>query len=450
MSIRRPGAVVTVLGALVIAACADAVIAPAITEDATSGVVGDGAWLPIVPASISFHPDQLSTAVREWPIMGSAAPPAEPAAAHALAEQATLRWNAAARELVAFHRENPPRAARAYALLSIAQYDALVALRRIGVGTRAESERAALAGASFEVLSALFATSLQRLAEQVATELAGSARGGGKRDIENGYAIGRAVGSRIMEHAQSDGADATWTGEVPSGPSYWISSAVPPAPPLLPHWGDVRPWLMTSGAQFRPMPPPDFASPEFQAAVAEVREISDHRTSDQLASALFWADDPGTATPPGHWNRIAAELIHQHHMPEIRAAWTLALLNMALMDASISCWDAKYVYWLMRPSQVDPLITTPVPLPNFPSYTSGHATFSGAASELLAHVFPARRAQLRSWAEEAAASRVYGGIHYRFDSEIGLEAGFAIGRLAVERGRRLNPGVFPAPWSVSR
>jgi hypothetical protein len=95
-------------------------------------------------------------------------------------------------------------------------------------------------------------------------------------------------------------------------------------------------------------------SPPFQAALAEVRQISDSRTPEHLRIAAFWADGIGTYTPPGHWNAIAAELITQHQCSELEAARTLAFMNMALMDAGISCWDAKYVYWLPRPSQVDP------------------------------------------------------------------------------------------------
>jgi membrane-associated phospholipid phosphatase len=213
----------------------------------------------------------------------------------------------------------------------------------------------------------------------------------------------------------------------------WFSSTG--TPPLRPAWGRVRPWLMHSTDQVRPAPPPAFGSPEFLSALAEVRDISASRTPEQLEIALFWADGAGTSTPPGHWNAIAEDLILRHALNEQRAARVLALLNMALMDAGIACWDAKFTYWLLRPSQADATISTPVGLPNFPSFTSGHATFSGAASTVLAHEFPAEVRRLRAMAEEAALSRLYGGIHYRFDNEQGLAAGRAIGALAVERGR---------------
>ncbi len=109
----------------------------------------------------------------------------------------------------------------------------------------------------------------------------------------------------------------------------------------------------------------------------------------------------------------------------------LAVTNAATMDAGIAVWDAKYAYWLIRPSRADPAITTPVGLPNFPSYVSGHAGFSGAAADVLAHFFPAEAAALRARAEEAAMSRLYGGIHYRFDNEAGMELGRRIARLAL-------------------
>ena len=106
-----------------------------------------------------------------------------------------------------------------------------------------------------------------------------------------------------------------------------------------------------------------------------------------------------------------------------------------VMDAAISCWDAKYHYLLLRPNQADPALVTLIPTPPFPSYTSGHATFSGAASEVLASFFPEDAARLHYLAEEAALSRLFAGIHYRFDSEAGLRSGRQLGGFAL-RARR--------------
>ncbi len=134
----------------------------------------------------------------------------------------------------------------------------------------------------------------------------------------------------------------------------------------------------------------------------------------------------------------------RYEISEREATRALALLNMALMDAGIACWDAKYEYWVMRPWQADPGITVPLMKPNFPAYVSGHATFSGAASEFLGAMFPADAADIRAMAEEAALSRLYGGIHYRFDNENGLELGRRIGQLAV--ALRNQPDAS-APWA---
>jgi hypothetical protein len=106
------------------------------------------------------------------------------------------------------------------------------------------------------------------------------------------------------------------------------------------------------------------------------------------------------------------------------------------MDAGIVVWDTKYAYWLLRPSHADKVITTPVGLPNFPAYPSGHSGFSGAASEVLAHVFPADAVRLRAMADEAGMARMYGGIHYRFDCDVGLAQGRAVAKVALARFER--------------
>ena len=109
-------------------------------------------------------------------------------------------------------------------------------------------------------------------------------------------------------------------------------------------------------------------------------------------------------------------------------------MNCALADAGVACWDAKYHYNLMRPSQADTAISLAVPLPNFPSYPSGHATFSGAAASVLGYFFPQESDSLQRMAEAAAQSRVDGGIHYDFDGSEGLELGRRIGALAISKG----------------
>lgn len=365
-----------------------------------------------------------------------------------------LAWNELARDLVTVHGTTPPVAARAYALLGIAQHDALIRVRESIAGaalggnaalsatssaaaTEAELDAAAVTVASMEVLAYLYPVEANVLAQRAVLARPDVARSEGASDdaVSAAIAAGKAAAEAVIAHARTDGAAdaAVWDGEIPEGPGMWFSSADPPMAPLLPRWGNVTPWLMESGDQFRPPAPPATDSPEFADALAEVRRFSDERTQEQQRIAEYWADGPGTFTPPGHWNEIAAELIEKHELDALEAARALAYMNMAVMDAGISCWDAKYTYWLLRPTQVDSQITLAVELPNFPAYTSGHSSFSGAAAEVLAHFFPAERDALAAMADEAAISRVYGGIHYRFDSDRALEQGRAIAELAIAK-----------------
>src|SRR4030095_15081923 len=125
----------------------------------------------------------------------------------------------------------------------------------------------------------------------------------------------------------------------------------------------------------------------------------------------FWADGLATYTPPGHWDAIAAEDFITKNFSEVRWARNMALLNMALMDAAIVCWDTKYFYFNPRPSQLSPNIKTLTGLPNFPSYISGHSTFSGAAATVLSYIIPGNASKYDAMAKEASLSRMMAGIH---------------------------------------
>ncbi len=377
---------------------------------------------------------------------------------------ASVRWNEIARDMVISHRTPPPPASRVFAYLSVAQYDALIAafgqkyrfqrrtpaqadkniaaLVTVAGDPSYPSDHAAVAGASAEILKFLYPDAgaifdAKAREEEDSRVLAGA---NFRSDLEASDKIGRAVAQKIIARAQNDGASNAASGpSQPSGEGKWMGTN-----PLLPGWGRVKPWLLSAGDQYRRAAPPAFGSPEFNEALSEVRRVSDTRTPEQLRIADFWADSAGTSTPPGHWNLIAVELIQNHKLSEIRAARTLALLNMAQMDAGICCWDAKFTYWLARPSQLDFAITTPFGLPNFPSFTSGHASFSGAAASTLGYIFSDQSASLQAMAEEAAVSRLYGGIHFRFDSEIGLQNGRGIGALAIARGQSDGSPVISA------
>lgn len=164
-------------------------------------------------------------------------------------------------------------------------------------------------------------------------------------------------------------------------------------------------------------------------------DFSKDLTDEQERIAYFWGDGFGTYTPAGHWNTIAKEPIIDHAYNPLRTARVFAYLNTTMMDAGISCWDTKYYYMYPRPPQADPEIKTLFGLPNFPSYTSGHSTFSAAAATVLSYMFPENEVLYNQYMYEASESRIYSRIHFRFDCEAGLTAGTTIGNLAVDAAK---------------
>jgi membrane-associated phospholipid phosphatase len=134
------------------------------------------------------------------------------------------------------------------------------------------------------------------------------------------------------------------------------------------------------------------------------------------------------------FNGIAGELIVKHHRTEREAARIFAYASAAAYDANIGCFDTKFTHWYIRPSKADAAITTPVGLPNHPSYPSAHSCETGAWEAVLVDAFPSERESIVASAQEAGLSRLYGGIHYRFDMVAGETLGLAAGRLALQRG----------------
>ncbi len=354
----------------------------------------------------------------------------------------SVRWNAISRELVTLDRTAPPVAGRAYTYLSLAQFAAAVAARGIrpdaipslsSLRDAHSPSRAAIATASAHVLSALFPSHGPRIQHELGAEV-GALRGQSidVAAIERAEAIGARIAASLLARAQADGWNAVWTGTAPNGDGYWIGTS-----PQLPMWGQVRTWLWESGSELRAPPPPAFNSQQFRDALAEVHQIAETRTDAQMEVARFWADGAGTYTPPGHWNEIAAQLIRERGLGDLQAARTLALMNVAMADAAIGCWDSKFTYWVIRPWQADSRVTTPIGQPPHPSYPSGHACFSGAGAKVLAALFPSEAENLEQMAVEACDSRVYAGIHYRFDAEAGMTIGIRAAERALERGDQL-------------
>jgi PAP2 superfamily len=409
-----------------------------------------------------------------------------------------LRWNQILRELVArynlppaprdngtyvfpdvnnpfadpaFPFANPPFSARAYSYVSLAQFESLKvawaykyqynrpspskvdggiqALMPTGDLPAYPSEDAVLSGVSQAMMQLLFPAAVEEITRRAGDQREAALLSGraASSDIAAGLALGRAVATAFTARAGADGTGAaigtpaqwqalanaaTARGEIP-----WQSLEDPPRPPMLPNFGQVRAWMMTPAdiVKERPAPPPSTSSAQMGQEVAEVRSTVDNLTRDQLAIALKWNDGAGTYTPPGHWNDIATEYISNARWSEVRAARAFALLNMAMHDAAVGCWEAKYFYFNPRPSQMDRGIRTSIGLPNFPSYTSGHSTFSAAATSVLSYLFPSGAASFDQMKDEAGISRLYGGIHYTSDIVAGKDHGARIGGYTVAFAR---------------
>ena len=347
--------------------------------------------------------------------------PSSPARSQSVGSSAVTPWIQLELEAIASHRTNPPRASRALAHVSGAVYVAALA-----GGPRRDD---AVAGAASTVLVYVYPDEVDRI-NALADELA---------DVDSrAFALGRLIGHLFIARAQSDGSNAIWTGIPPVGPGFWVPT--PPGfvyPPVEPLAGTWRTWNLRDGSQLRPDPPPTYGSVRFLAEMNEVYVVSQTLTDEQMRIADYWADGPGTVTPPGHWNVIALDLVGAVNWSTVRTSRLFSALNTAQADAFIACWDAKYTYWSLRPvTAIRRLIADPdwlpyIITPPFPSYVSGHATTSGAASTVLASFFPGQAGELNAMAEQAAVSRLYGGIHFSSDNETGLELGRRVGAAAV-------------------
>jgi membrane-associated phospholipid phosphatase len=255
-------------------------------------------------------------------------------------------------------------------------------------------------------------------------------------DVEAGLRVGRAVGARAIARARRDGSDAAWPGTRPSGEGIW--QPTPPAfidPPLEPLAGTWATWVVSDVQQSRPTPPPTYGSAAWRAELAGVQDAVSRRTPEQADAANFWAGSPGTVTPGGLWIEIARNLILKAHLDTRHAARVLALTSVAIADGFVCCWDTKYAYWTLRPITADPTLDVLFPTPPFPSYPSGHSTISFAAAAILGHLFPAAETDLRDRAEEARDSRLWAGIHYPIDNEMGAASGGAVGRQVANYAR---------------
>jgi membrane-associated phospholipid phosphatase len=287
------------------------------------------------------------------------------------------------------------------------------------------SEHAATAGAAAAVLSYLFpdqAAKLSDLAEEAATSrvMAGVAF---PSDVFSGLDLGQSVGRAVIAYAQGDRSDQPFNSSFPPTPGVWSSNT-----PVTPLAGSWKPWLLTSASDFRPGTPPAFGSDAAIGQYAAVKSLARSNTTNHLA--WFW--QPGFFQP---WLLQVDLEIFQNHFDvnAPRAARAYAYETIAQHDATLACWDAKYAYLELRPSQADSTITTLFANPQHPGYPSGHACASGASAAVMSLLFPDDALVFRSMANDAGTSTFDAGIHTQLDVVDGLKLGTLVGQKIADR-----------------
>ncbi|HKQ76468.1 MAG TPA: phosphatase PAP2 family protein [Blastocatellia bacterium] len=369
----------------------------------------------------------------------------------------SYRWNEFAIDRILRNNIGNPRAPRILSYVHVAIYDAMVSAWRwkyIHNRTRPSalnrslttaipnpnspsypSEHAVAAGAASTVLAFFFPTDAEFF--RTRAEEAGRSRllagVNYPSDVTAGLELGRAVAELVIERARTDGSDAVFSGTIPTGPCSWRGTN-----PLDPTAGNWRPWTLTSGSQFRPVPPPACDSSQMATELAEVknfpRAIPAAGASFATTRLAFFWQGVGTVKL---WNDVLSQKVFEYRLDNNppRAARAYALVHVAYFDAAIACWDAKFTYWAIRPNQLDPSITTLFPNPNHPSYPAAHAALSGAQASMLAYLFPRDADYFKSLAKEAADSRLWAAVHYRSDLEVGLAQAEAVAGLVIKRAR---------------
>ncbi|MFN0013073.1 MAG: vanadium-dependent haloperoxidase [Saprospiraceae bacterium] len=273
---------------------------------------------------------------------------------------------------------------------------------------------------------------------------------------------GRQVADAVFFWSTGDGGHTGYTKNFPTtfvapvGPGKWVPTAPAFQRALQPYWGYNREFVPGSINHSQPVPPPAFSTDpasEFYKQGQEVYTVTTNLTAEQVRIAKYWSDDPGLAgTPPGHSISIATQILIEKNANLALAAETYCKVGMAVADAFITCWRCKYVFNLMRPityihDNFDPAWVPLLTTPPFPEYTSGHSVQSGATAQVLSDMFgyqnaftdrthlqrtdidgsPRSFSSFFDYANEAAISRLYGGIHFRDAIYVGIDQGRKIG-----------------------
>jgi membrane-associated phospholipid phosphatase len=382
-----------------------------------------------------------------------------------------LRWNEIL--LSAMLTDNPPNRlflTRTAAMVQAAVYDAVNSID--GAHTPYLAAVPALPGASLEaaaaqaahdVLVGLYPGQALVLDLELLISLQDIADGDAKT---GGILVGQTAAQNILAARANDGSANVVTYTPGTNPGDW--QPTPPAygPPVGTQWPSVTPFCLQSASQFRPGPPPELTSPDYATAFELTKDLgsfeSTARTADQTEAALFWIGPVNTVEFIGLINQIARQVAVDQGNTLVQNARLLALVDLALADEAIACWDAKFTYNFWRPvtairaadtdnnpdTAADPSWTPLVSTPSHPSYPSGHAAFMGGTAAVLASYFgkeipfslsydglPGVTRQFAGFtaaADECEMARIWAGFHWKFDVDAGDPLGRSVGTYIFE------------------
>lgn len=385
-------------------------------------------------------------------------------------ENPILFWNNEVVNATRLSRNPPPVAGIHFATFHVALFDVVNSFDRQYVGwlineaaPEGADRDAAIAAAGHMVFKALWsnAANPRVIAMAYETALAKIPDGEAK---EKGIAWGESVARRVLDARANAGLGLPNQGSYTSNEvGKWRETPPGFRPPVTPRLGEVTPFALESSSQFRAPPPYTFDSEEYADEIAFVNKVGPRdgaeRSEYQTLSTPFWSDDLGSATPPGHWNEIAQTIVRSEGIDTdlLRTARIFALLNIAGADAGITCWETKYYYSTWRPEtairEIQPehnekAIQNPDFIPNmaspaFPSYTSGHSTYTSAMSRMIERCIGRDEVtfsvtsdglpgvvrhfdKLSDARREVGMSRVWGGIHVMSDNIEGQKAGINV------------------------
>jgi len=377
-----------------------------------------------------------------------------------------MEWNQIALSSTVTASQGPQPQARSMTIVQVSVHDAVNAVTgkhdtylSYGHPPAGASAEAAAIAAAHRSLVTLFPSQTTALNAARVASLASR----GLTEADPGISIGESAAAGILTLRAGDGAaQAQFPYSAPGAgsPGVWVPLTAVPA--LLPGWGNVTPWVLHSGSQFRPDGPPALDSGRYTRDYIEIKAIgsltSTTRTVEQTEIGRFWL-----GTPSSIWNGVARQAIAARALDLSDTARVLALMYLASADATIACWDTKYTYNFWRPQPAirnghldgndatdgDPTWTPLFPTPPHPEYISGHSTLSSAMASMLGFLFgddpgvtlialsPTNPGFVRQWktfsqgVDEVIDARVYSGIHYRTSDEVGARVGRQVARFVL-------------------